>query len=318
MPKHMPDTYETPDLDALMRDKLDTHCREQLSAMLDGELAPDEARFLLRRLQHDRDLAGCWERWQFSGDLMRGSAPALLPADFAERVCAALEGEADAADVRVQVAVNARARWVPWAGSAALAASVAAVALMVGRGVPQGADEVPSPDAIVAAASSTQPAPVPAPTQPERSPIGDTATVLSAVTAVAVTAGTGGQQSRSNQRSATRVRSGRDNSVLRRQADAQPLLPPDEGLAVAQDIGGAGPVTEHAPVASSQAPLLADVQPQARPWPRAVLPDWSASTYNAGLQSSVPDDGEAGYPMFEPRLLHSAHDVAAQTEAATP
>ena len=49
---------ETPTID-----KLDIHHRQQLSALMDGELLADEARFLLRRLQHDRDLAGCWERW---------------------------------------------------------------------------------------------------------------------------------------------------------------------------------------------------------------------------------------------------------------
>ena len=39
-------------------DKLDLHQRQQLSALVDGELAPDQARFLLRRLQHDAELSG--------------------------------------------------------------------------------------------------------------------------------------------------------------------------------------------------------------------------------------------------------------------
>ena len=34
-------------------DKLDIHHRQQLSALMDGDLPADEARFLLRRLQHD-------------------------------------------------------------------------------------------------------------------------------------------------------------------------------------------------------------------------------------------------------------------------
>ena len=67
-------------------DKLDTHHRQQLSALMDGELLADEARFLLRRLQHDHDLAGCWERWQLCGDVLRGHAQAPAPAGFAERV----------------------------------------------------------------------------------------------------------------------------------------------------------------------------------------------------------------------------------------
>ena len=65
-------------------DKLLLFHRQQLSAMLDGELSPDEAKFMLRRLQHDGELAACWERWQVCGDVLRGRHHALLPSDFAE------------------------------------------------------------------------------------------------------------------------------------------------------------------------------------------------------------------------------------------
>ncbi len=34
-------------------DKIDKHYFQQLSALVDGDLAPDQARFLLRRMQHD-------------------------------------------------------------------------------------------------------------------------------------------------------------------------------------------------------------------------------------------------------------------------
>ena len=53
-------------------DKLDLHQRQQLSALVDGELAPDQARFLLRRLQHDAELSERFERWQLCGDVLRG------------------------------------------------------------------------------------------------------------------------------------------------------------------------------------------------------------------------------------------------------
>src|SRR3546814_18043427 len=52
-------------------DKLDDHHRQQLSAMLDGELLPDQAKFMLRRLEHDGELAACWERWQVCGEVMQ-------------------------------------------------------------------------------------------------------------------------------------------------------------------------------------------------------------------------------------------------------
>ena len=48
--------------------------REQLSALMDGALPPDQTRFLLRRLQHDAPLAESWERWRLAGETMRGLA----------------------------------------------------------------------------------------------------------------------------------------------------------------------------------------------------------------------------------------------------
>ncbi|MFT4248533.1 MAG: RseA family anti-sigma factor, partial [Pseudomonas sp.] len=71
-------------------DKFEIHYRQQLSALIDGELAADETRFLLRRLEHDEELSGCHERWQMLGDVLRGAACAPAPADFAARVRAAV------------------------------------------------------------------------------------------------------------------------------------------------------------------------------------------------------------------------------------
>jgi anti-sigma factor RsiW len=78
-------------------DKLHDHHRQQLSAMLDGELLPDQAKFMLRRLEHDGELAACWERWQVCGDILRGRHDALLPADFSRRVADAIAGQDHAA-----------------------------------------------------------------------------------------------------------------------------------------------------------------------------------------------------------------------------
>ncbi|MGN6512904.1 MAG: sigma-E factor negative regulatory protein, partial [Lysobacteraceae bacterium] len=73
------------------------HTRLQLSALVDGELAPDEAAFLMRRLRHDDELAGCWERWQLAGELLRGRGGARLPDGFSGRVMAAVATQAPAA-----------------------------------------------------------------------------------------------------------------------------------------------------------------------------------------------------------------------------
>ncbi|MCF5958925.1 hypothetical protein L2231_12340, partial [Xanthomonas perforans] len=74
-------------------DKFELHYRQQLSALVDGELSADESRFLLRRLAHDEDLAGCHERWQLCGDVLRGAASAPAPLDFAARVRSAIAEE---------------------------------------------------------------------------------------------------------------------------------------------------------------------------------------------------------------------------------
>ena len=71
-------------------DKLDLHQRQQLSALVDGELAPDQALFLLRRLQHDVDLSERFERWQLCGDVLRGQVRRTAAPELAGRIAAAL------------------------------------------------------------------------------------------------------------------------------------------------------------------------------------------------------------------------------------
>ena len=87
--------------------------REQLSAMMDGALSADEARFLLRRMEHDDELADCWERWQFTGDALRGIAGRALPADFSRRVGRAIADDialADAVEQGIDIACGFAAR----------------------------------------------------------------------------------------------------------------------------------------------------------------------------------------------------------------
>lgn len=99
--------------------------RQALSALMDGELAPDQARFLIRRLQGDAELSGCWQRWHVAGDCLRGQGAAPLRRDFVERITLALESE-PAAPVRAAYAGAA----LKWIGGAAVAASVALAALL--------------------------------------------------------------------------------------------------------------------------------------------------------------------------------------------
>lgn len=102
---------------------LNDEIKQQLSALVDGELDRDQTRFLLKRLQSDTELAQCWARWHLAGDNLRGHGSAPLRQDFAQRIAQALES--DAAPAR-----RFGGTLVRWAGGFAVAASVALAALL--------------------------------------------------------------------------------------------------------------------------------------------------------------------------------------------
>jgi sigma-E factor negative regulatory protein RseA len=106
---------------------MDPTSREDLSALMDGELAAEPTRFLLRRLDHDPELGATWSRWHLIRACL-ASDPARLPTsrlgnDFASRVSAAIQAEA---------APRSRQRhWTRYVGGGAIAAGVAVAALML-------------------------------------------------------------------------------------------------------------------------------------------------------------------------------------------
>jgi len=308
------------DLEALMRDKLDTHCREQLSAMLDGELAPDQARFLLRRLQHDHELADCWERWQLCGDLMRGSAPALLPEGFAERVRHALDAGSAPPQAMAIAGSGARMRWLPWAGSAALAASVAAVALLVGRGAPTSPIAEPASfDRVAAMPASTVPLADPAqpagasPGTPEDDGRNATGALAAAAMAAARPARRNERRNRGDVASDTRNRGAERVMVAEVGTDAGHDLAGDAASAVQADTGLQGLQASPVRAIASTDPLLVEVPATARPWPRSPLPGLTGGAFNAGLQDTRPS-----YEGFEPQLPLQGDPEPVATDSATP
>ncbi len=115
--------------------------RQQLSALIDGELERDQTRFLLKRLQGDAELAGCWDRWHVAGDCLRGHAIAPLRSDFAARIALAVDAEA-APSRRIGATV------LKWTGGFAVAASVALAALLA-------VNPATAPEAIAPLAPST-------------------------------------------------------------------------------------------------------------------------------------------------------------------
>ncbi|MBB5207132.1 sigma-E factor negative regulatory protein [Chiayiivirga flava] len=101
--------------------------REQLSALMDGELDKDSVRFLLRRCDGDSALSGCWQRWHVAGELMRGDRAVPVRVDLVGAVSLALAQEA-------RPAAGGMGRTVlRWGGGFAVAASVALAALIVVR-----------------------------------------------------------------------------------------------------------------------------------------------------------------------------------------
>lgn len=120
--------------------------REQLSALMDGELPRDQVRFLLRRIDGDAQLAQAWARYQIAGDVLRRQA-ALLPlrGDFADALM--LRVDAGSADYGMRV--------LRWAGGGAIAAAVAVLALVSTRP----AINSPEPAAALASAPPAMSAP---------------------------------------------------------------------------------------------------------------------------------------------------------------
>ncbi|QNH22055.1 regulatory protein [Xanthomonas sp. GW] len=290
-------------------DKFELHYRQQLSALIDGELPADEARFVVRRLQHDEELAGCHERWQLCGDILRGRVCMPAPADFGERVRQAVAAEAQRAEVaRASDAAGSRRAW-RWGGSAALAASVAAIALFMTRERLPDAAPAPAPvqvasssapaaaaPAVPVAAVPQTPAPAPAPTDPQ----GDLGAAVAAAPAVAIAANR--RQDAAVRRGATRTQQAARSSAARAAepvraiAAAAPSRPAASALPPTATAAGQALAQQHAgdPFAHQPAPL------QARPWPRSAL---APAASGGAFTASFPRQGaSAAFYPFEPRL----------------
>ncbi|KAF1721324.1 sigma-E factor negative regulatory protein [Pseudoxanthomonas wuyuanensis] len=294
-------------------DKLDNHYHLQLSALMDGALAPDQARFLLRRLQHDEELTGCWERWQLLGDVLRGQAQAPAPADFAGRVALMVASEpalaaAGASVANAAIGRNRLARW----GGGALAASLALVALFMAR--QQLADDgVPAPVPSVATQSPGQTPDV---------------TEAGATLAEASTAASAGTEAAASLAAATVAVASvprRQDSASRGSATRNQQAARSAAARVAREpIRAVAAVSEPLPPANAAAAPIAVQRvdkpsaatpldtPQARPWPRSALPQYSAGGFNAGLSSG--QSGQTFYP-FEPRLPASPPVALPESDA---
>lgn len=101
---------------------------EHVSALMDGELERDQARFLLKRMGDDADLPLRWARYHVARQTLRRQEVVVI-AGFADRVMAAIELEPVASGRAASV--RARHSWVRWGAGGAIAASVAVAALVL-------------------------------------------------------------------------------------------------------------------------------------------------------------------------------------------
>lgn len=97
-----------------MNSETEASLAEQLSALMDGELAEEQARFLRRRLEHDAELRAAWSRLQLASACLRGHRVMPMALD-----CAA---------VRADAVQGSRRGWMRWAAVASVAALAVAMA----------------------------------------------------------------------------------------------------------------------------------------------------------------------------------------------
>ncbi|MBN8426639.1 MAG: sigma-E factor negative regulatory protein [Xanthomonadales bacterium] len=106
---------------------MNNELNEQISALTDGELEADPARFLARRISNDPALSETWTRYHLIGNCLRGEVCPPLRKDFSDAIWASIDQEA--AESSLRSAWLGRA--LRWTGGTAVAASVAVAALMM-------------------------------------------------------------------------------------------------------------------------------------------------------------------------------------------
>lgn len=104
--------------------------KEQLSALLDQELDPGQLTGLSRRIADSDDLRGVWDRYHLIGDVMRGEGVRIAGRSVADAVRERIQSEPPILAIpKPRAPARPEARWLKPAAGAALAASVAVVAV---------------------------------------------------------------------------------------------------------------------------------------------------------------------------------------------
>lgn len=112
----------------------------KLSQLVDGELKGFELDRCLNQLAQDEEMQALWERYHAIGHAMRSSDAKFARPDFAAKVSAMIQAEVIPFKKRQPV----RHRLVTYA----LAASLAGIAVFVGKSIHQNADRFYAPEPV--------------------------------------------------------------------------------------------------------------------------------------------------------------------------
>ena len=107
--------------------------REQMSALLDGELPPDEVGLLVRRLERDAALRKVFGNYVLAGESLRAPGAIMASPGFAARVSAAIDDGTAPATVSHSAQRREPPRWRRPLAATAVAASAALAAVLLVR-----------------------------------------------------------------------------------------------------------------------------------------------------------------------------------------
>ena len=254
---------------------LDPKTREQLCAWMDGELPPEEAMFLERRLAHDVELRAQWQRWQLASTCIRGQSAAPMRRDFAERVEAAIAAPE-----------NTVAKSRPILGWA-IAASVAALAVMIGL---QMRPEKTATTANVVAAHSSERSVAPITASPA------TADLVASSTGMAAPAGATDES----------VASSAAGTTVRAAAETRPSIS-NRATEVAS-MQSPMPLNSQSP---TDFPLLQSSE--AKTWPRSPVSSGNDAAMEAYLvrhNEMVSDGGLSGFVPYVDVVTRERDDAS--------
>lgn len=113
--------------------------REQMSALLDGELPQDEVGLLVRRMARDAELKRAFGNYVLAGEALRAPGGVVASQGFAARVSAAIDAGGVSGTVATPVPARALVRWRRPLAATAVAASAALAAVLLVR--PDGGDD---------------------------------------------------------------------------------------------------------------------------------------------------------------------------------